>query len=293
MAHTTILIQGAGGDIGFECVKSILSYNQPNLTVRAAVSNLSCPKVQQLKELNCEIVVDNMSDFESVKEACRNVSKVMLIPPKKPNRVELCVSFVEHLKAVGVKHIVLLSVFGVQMEDNMFAKQLNIIEKHIKNSGLTWTFLRTTAYMELLLDLSSTIKQGLLKLPTKGEKWPPISVKDVADAIAAALLKPGYENKFLDLTGPEVLSGYEMARIMSDILNKNVRYLPVTKGEEFEKDLVANGNPHWYTSGLIEMLDYYKKGFAEVVSHDFEKLVQRKPVMLREFLQMNQKVFVQ
>lgn len=109
----------------------------------------------------------------------------MLVPPKKENRVELCAMFVDHLRTVGIKHITLLSTFGgkllfsrsdfltvfeyftsrvnfslVQMEENMFAKHLRIIEKHIEASGISFTFLRCTAFMEILLELSESVKNG-------------------------------------------------------------------------------------------------------------------------------------
>lgn len=66
----TVLVTGAGGDLGFECVKSLLNM-KTNYKVRAAVSVLNNAKMPQLKELNCEIIQLDKSNLESVKEACK------------------------------------------------------------------------------------------------------------------------------------------------------------------------------------------------------------------------------
>ena len=55
---------------------------------------------------------------------------------------------VDEAKRAGVQRIVKLSVYGAAEEAFTFARWHRGVEKHIEASGLAWTFLRPSGFMQ-------------------------------------------------------------------------------------------------------------------------------------------------
>jgi nucleoside-diphosphate-sugar epimerase len=51
-----------------------------------------------------------------------------------------------------------------------------------------------------------------------------IDVRDVAEAIVTILMNPGHEHQAYDITGPEALDFYQIARIFSTELGREIKY---------------------------------------------------------------------
>src|SRR6266480_7788522 len=139
-----VLVTGATGTIGRDVVK-ILSEN--GVPLRAGVRD----QANALQRFDDDIALATF-DFEddsSFAGALDGVGKVFLLPPLLANQVEVTNAFVDAAKRAGIRHIVKLSVIGIDDAARFtFGKWHAANEQHIRKSGLAFTFLRPNSFMQ-------------------------------------------------------------------------------------------------------------------------------------------------
>ena len=104
------------------------------------------------------------------------------------------------------------------------------VEKHLAESGLNYTILQPTYFMEVWLSPVLGFDYPNAKATIYGEgknkiSW--IAIKDVASFAVASLDNPAAKNRIIELGGPEALSPLEVVNIFE-----------ATKGKKFELQFV-------------------------------------------------------
>src|SRR6202041_1855218 len=104
-------------------------------------------------------------------------------------------------EAAGVRHHVALSIVGIDRSDNGYFRAKVAQEKLIQASGIPYTIVRSTQFMEFLRGIvDSAAKGNIVKLPPA--LFQPIAADDVAAFVAeAALAAP--RNGVVEIAGPE------------------------------------------------------------------------------------------
>jgi len=238
--------------------------------------------VSDLKSLGAEVVMADYTDDESTKKAMEGVDVVWVTGPNTLDRDDLVIRVVKVAKSVkSVKHIVLLSVYGAEYEAILFGKQFRKVEKEIEASGISWTFLRATAFQENVFGSAGTIKNGMYYQPL-GDKgsYAPVAISDLGKAAANVIRDwDMHKNKAYAITGPQVLTGAQQAEIVSMAIGKPVKYVD-PGNDQFLTSAIAMGWPKWQAEGLLEMYNIFKT-MPSTVSHDLHKLLgQEKPQTL-------------
>jgi uncharacterized protein YbjT (DUF2867 family) len=101
----------------------------------------------------------------------------------------------------GVRHHVALSIVGIDRSDNGYFRAKVAQEKLIKNSGVPYTIIRSTQFMDFLGAIAdSSADGGTVRLPPV--LFQPIASDDVAAAVADAALAPP-QNGIIEIAGPE------------------------------------------------------------------------------------------
>lgn len=105
-------------------------------------------------------------------------------------------------KKAGVKHIVALSIVGVdRLPTNGYFRAKVVQEDVIKKSGVPYTIVRATQFLEFLDAIAYTSTQGdVVKVSTAYLQ--PIAADDVAKLVAEAALEEA-KNETIDIAGPE------------------------------------------------------------------------------------------
>ncbi|MEU9119139.1 NAD(P)H-binding protein [Streptomyces sp. NPDC048506] len=118
---------------------------------------------------------------------------------------------VEAAQAAAVRHLVYISIVGVDRVPIRYYRTKLAVEQLIENSGLGWTVLRTTQFHDLVLQMvKAGARSPLLPVPT-GVRVQPVEVREVADRLAElAAGEPA--GRVTDLGGPEVLTARELVR---------------------------------------------------------------------------------
>jgi uncharacterized protein YbjT (DUF2867 family) len=274
-----ILVTGAGGTVGSEVLKQLREAGQP---VRAAFHNPK--KASEAKAKGIDAVVLDFADRASIANALQGVDKLFLLGATHPNQSQLEINVVEEAKRAGVKHIVKLSVLNAAGEGFTFARWHRAVEKSIEASGVPYTFLRPTGFMQNFINYSgeSIRSQGAFYGAGGDSRTGHIDVRDIAAVAVKAFPARGHENRAYELTGPESLSNSEVAEKLSKATGKTVKYVDVPF-EALRAGAVGTGVPEFYADALVDLHRYYAAGKAAALTADVEKVLGRKPRNFDDF----------
>jgi len=278
-----ILITGSTGNVGTEIVREL---NRKQISIKAAVTNNK--SASQSKSKNKTVVLD-FENPKTFKGALSGISTVFLMRPPQMGNPKQLYPFIDACKNSGVQHIVFLSLLGIQY--NPFAPH-GYIEKHIKKSGISYTLLRPSFFMQ---NLSTTHVVDIrdndeVFVPAGKGKTSFIDARDIAAVAAVTLSEAGHTNKAYDLTGSEALSYYDVAKILSGVLGRPIVYSnPPTK--EFEKRMIGRGLDADYVSIMNKIYLVNKLGLAGKVTNTVQDILGRPAIAFTKFANDNKEIF--
>lgn len=280
-----ILVTGAAGHLGSAVIDNLLK-KVPASQIVAFVR--SEEKAAKFKNLGVNVRIGDYNDIASIDNAVKGVEKVLLISSLSHERLKEHSNVIDAAKRAGVKHI---AYTGVTMKDVETSplKPLMIshfqTEDYIKASGLTYTFLRNNLYAEVIpFYLGEQVLSTGIHFPAGNGKVPYAFRPDLAEATANVLAGQGHENKTYQLTGSELVSFADVARILSELSGKQITYTDVDP-VPYEKHLKEIGVPDMYIAINTGFAASIKLGEYEVVTNDLEKLLGRKPTAVSVYLQ--------
>jgi len=103
--------------------------------------------------------------------------------------------------AGGVRHHVALSIVGIDRSDNGYFRAKLAQEKLIESSGIPYTIIRSTQFLEFLGAIAASSADGNIVRISPG-LFQPIAAEDVAAIVAdVALASP--RNGIVEIAGPE------------------------------------------------------------------------------------------
>ncbi|MDG4863710.1 NAD(P)H-binding protein [Streptomyces sp. T-3] len=113
-------------------------------------------------------------------------------------------NLIEAARTAGVRHLVYISIVGIDQVPLGYYKQKLRVERLIEESGLGFTILRTTQFHDLALTLAGALAKLPVALVPSGVRLQPIATGEVA-ARLAELAQAEPAGHVADMGGPEVL----------------------------------------------------------------------------------------
>ena len=224
--------------------------------------------------------------------AYKGVDKLFLILGNVENREEHAKNAIDAAVAsASVKQVLFYSVVGAEYEAILFARQFRAGEKYLEASGLKWTHLRTIFFQENFLGWADGIKQGAFYFGIRDGQFAPLNVGDIGEIAANILTSEGHEGQAYNITGPELLSGQDFAKVFSSVTGKPVQYISPDNATTLQS-LLDTGWPEWQAKGLVELFNLFGDNLAAVISPDGEKLLGRPLTRLQSFVAANKSAFV-
>ena len=278
-----ILVTGAAGLSGSAVVRE---FSRQGVKVRALVRDRS--KVAALSELPyVELAEGDMARGETLNPALKGIKRVLMISSSNPLMVETQRRFIDACKAMGVAHVVKFSGkesgIGFKAENFRFTRMHEEIERYLENSGLAWTHLRPSQFMQVYLREVPTISsKGLLLLPLDDAKLSPVDIQDIASIAFFTLTRDGHESRAFDITGPQTLSMAEIAADIEEAINKPVRYQNVSP-EDRRRAMLAAGLPPFIVDALEEQAAERRRHPQSRVELGTHELFGIKPTTFAEF----------
>jgi len=282
-----ILVSGATGGIGGEVCRLLKEAGTP---FRAL-----CRKQEQVERLSQQGIDAVRGDFDrpaTLAAAMRGIETMFLITPPTPQQVTQETAAIDAANEAGVSRIVKISASDSNVRSPVpWAKAHALIDHHLRASGIGWTILKPTAFMQNFLWFKDPIARGFLpQVAGRGSvSW--VDTRDVARVAAAVLTQDGHDGATYFLTGPETLDMKEAAARLSKVAGHKVRYLDLPS-PLFWGLMRLTGNSPWMAKGLVVQ-------FADVVAghHDIdptfeiERLTGKPPHDFTDFLLQHRPLF--
>ena len=282
-----ILITGATGKTGSATAKSL---GEKGERFRALIRNEE--KKEGLESLGGEVVIGSIENTDVVNQSMQGVKTVLVLLPNSESQLALEKQLVDSAKQAGVERIVKMSSIEATPDATSPIPKLHLeSEEYIKQSGLAWTMIKPNFYMQNLLASAGTIKdQGKIFLPMGEGKTGMIDTTDVGKVIAKVLSEDGHESMNHEITGPEILSFYEVAEIFSKALGKQVDYVDVPM-DAYKETLGQFLTNQWHLDAVIDLFKGIAEGGIEDKTDTFNELTGETPKSLSQFLAENSFIF--
>ena len=220
-----ILIVGASGHLGQAVAARLLAQGKSVRLMTRTPAALA-----RFKQQGAEVVPGDLRNPAQLKRACLGVEQVLAaahaLNGKGDNNPETVDDLgnrhlIDAARASGVEHFIYLSILGARADNPLpFFRIKYNIEEYLRKSGVSFTILRPTAYMELWGQLIGVpiLQQGKATIFGSGNN--PInfvSVEDVADMVCLALDDRRLRNRCIDIGGPENLTMNQVALLFEKL----------------------------------------------------------------------------
>lgn len=267
-----ILVLGATGTVGGLVLRELLARQQ---SVKAA-SRSPHPSLGGAKHYPVDIM-----GGAGLSRALDEATTLFLVTPDMDDQLEVEQRIVDEAIAAGVRHIVKLSAFRADEETYLLGRTHRQIERHIEASGVTWTFLRPSAFMQNFVTYyaPALLGDGRLRLPCGDAPVSFIDVRDIATVAAKALIEPAYLNKSLEMFGPEPLSYAEAVGVFSDGMGIECAYEPISDDDYCR----LIGGPSRTFERIVDLFHSYSSGRASGEPFDMMAHAGRPLHKIREF----------
>ena len=221
------LIVGATGLVGGEICRRLAADAKP---VRALVRPTGdASRIDALRASGAELATGDLKDPASIQAACAGVSAVLSTASSTLSRqsgdtidgVDRVgqLRLIEAAAAAGVKHFVYVS-FSEMAEDFALQRAKREVEQALMASGMTYTILRPTFFMEVWLSPALGFDVAARRARIYGEGVNPISwisFPNVAEFAVRSLATPAARNATFTLGGPEAVAPLEVVRIFEEL----------------------------------------------------------------------------
>jgi uncharacterized protein YbjT (DUF2867 family) len=283
-----ILVTGATGLSGSAVVREFARQGYP---VKALVRSRA--KAHDLEMLpGVEIVEGNMLRAETLGDALDGVERVLLISSADQQMLETQCAFIDAAKKAGVRHIVKFSGLNSALDSPfLFTRMHAEIERYLESSGLAWTHLRPSQFMQVYLrEVPTIVAESAFFLPMEDAKLAPVDIEDIAKVAFALLHTEGHEGRSYDITGPQALTMTEIAEQISLAIGKTVRYVNIAQAER-KRALLAAGVPPYFADALDVQGSLRRKGAEAVVHPETHEAFGVRPTIFAGFARRNAAAF--
>lgn len=234
------------------------------------------------------VLESHYADDEVTRRSLEGVRTLFLVSAHETEqRLEQQLALIDAAAAAGVQHVVYTSFAAAAPEATFtFARTHFATEEHLKASGMSWTMLRDSFYIDFMEGLVG--EDGVISGPGGDGACAVVTRADVARVAAAILQDPEpHRNRTYDLTGPQALTLIEIAEIIGRVRHREVIYHDETLREAYASR-AGYGAPQWQLDAWVSTYTAIADGSMAHVSDDVERLTGQKPTSLEEFLLQEQ-----
>jgi NAD(P)H dehydrogenase (quinone) len=270
-----ILITGASGRIARRAAEVLARDGQ---RLRLMTRNpRRAPKLA-----DAETVRGDFAEPATLEHAFAGVSAALVVSGsgEPGERARLHRNAFEAAAHARVGHVVYLSLMGAAPDSKYpFSRDHYLSEQYLFATGLPYTVLRNAFYLDMFLE---KFDADVLRGPAQQERGAFVSRDDVARTAAAVLLKqPG---GIYDVTGPEALSVAEIAKRLSALVGRQLRYEDVSA--ETARDRLSKVEPlSWRVDLSVGWFEAIAAGELKRTSDTVLRFTGAAPLRLEAYFQ--------
>jgi NAD(P)H dehydrogenase (quinone) len=277
---TTYGITGATGQLGRLVVAALLENGIAARDIVAIVRNR-----EKAADLAAQGVQVRAGDYDRAAEwpsALAGVDALLLVSSNEVGqRVPQHGAVIDAARSAGVQRIAYTSILRADTTQIVLAPEHKATEELLVASGLNYTFLRNSWYLEnYTVQLAQYLAQGSITAAAGQGRIAAATRADYAAAAAAALTAADPDNKIYELGGTAFTLA-ELAGVVSDLTGTPVSYHSVS-APELVAILTGTGLGA-ETAGFVAALDEaIARGDLDTSSGDLERLIGRPSTPLVE-----------
>ena len=292
----SIVITGASGAFGRMAAERLLTKVEPSQLVLVTRTPAA---LADFAKRGATVRFGDFDKRESLLEAFAGADKLLLISTldvgKRRQR--------QHQTAIsaavqaGVGHVIYTSSVGIHPHSPAFVIEDHLFtEEELRRSGLAFTFLRDAQYAEVITTMIApgAIASGEWLSSAADGCMAFVSKKDCVACAVAVLTTPNHEGAVYEITGPELLTFGDCARIAAEVTGKPIKFVNVSH-DAMQARFDAAGVPRRHIEGTVhaaagawgseEMMSYergIREGYFAVASHHVKLLTGQPARSLRE-----------
>lgn len=256
-----ILVLGARGVLGNRVAQRLMAVGKRVRLLSRAPASLAA-----MADAGAEVVKGDLLEEDWLEKALAGVGSVViashgLYPPSRSNHPgavdgEGARKLIDAAVHAGVRRVVYLSAAGAGAASPRFFSIKYATEQHIRASGVVWTIVRPTVFIEnnALVLLGEPLRSGgvvrFIGPGTTRVNW--VSADDVAEVVVRSLDDPTTAAQVIEVRGPDELSRIECLEILERALGRKARRSHLPRG--VARMVRALASPwHPGLAGLIEL----------------------------------------
>lgn len=224
------------------------------------------------------------ADAAAARDALTGVRVLFMVSgSESADRREQHRTFVEAVADAGVQHIVYTSFVGAAPDATFtLARDHFATEEWIRASGMSFTFLRDSLYLDILPDFAG--EDGAIRGPAGQGRVGAVARADVARVAAHVMAAPEHHaGQTYDLTGREALTLEDAARIITKATGRPTRYVEETIDEAYASR-ARYGAPNWQVDAWVSTYRAIARGELATVTDDVARLTGVPAMTLADFL---------
>lgn len=290
-----VVVTGASGQFGRSAAEHLLRVLPPQEVV------LTTRHPERLAAFAARGAQVRRADFDdppqALAEAFRGADRMLLISASDVGRrVAQHGRAIAAAAAAGVRHVAYTSFVGVPGSAALVAGEHARTEELLRGSGLAWTALRNSWYMEAVTDVIApmVLAEGVWRGSAAGGRAGMVSREDCAAAAVAVLTTAGHEGVAYAVTGPQALSCPEAAALIAEVSGRPLRYEQIDDDALYARfdalgvprrveDVAPAGIP-WCSDDMVSFERAIREGDLAAVSDDVLHLTGTPPRTFREVL---------
>jgi uncharacterized protein YbjT (DUF2867 family) len=217
-----------------------------------------------------DVVPGSHDDPDVVTGALAGADSVFWLIPPNPRAQSIqdhVIDFVRPLctaiRSHGVERVVAVSTLGRGITRNAgVVSATYAMDDLVESTGVHYRSLCPPAFMENLLGQVETIRnRGTFFAPVSADRrFLTCAVRDIAATAATLLLDDSWTGQdSVPIVGPDLLSYEEMARIMTEVLQRPVRFQQIS-GEAFTATLRRAGVSEAWAAGGAAIMAATERG---------------------------------
>jgi uncharacterized protein YbjT (DUF2867 family) len=269
-----IVITAPTGDIGSQVLSTLLKEKSTRSEELRVIARDPARLSSSVRE-RVEVIAGSHGEAAVVDRAFAGADAVFWLVPPDPGAPSLQVAYsgftgpaARAFSAHGVGHVVGVSALGrgtpVANSAGLVTASL-AMDDLIAGSGVAYRALANPSFMDNLLRQVQSIRDDGVFVDTvePDRTAPSAATRDIAAVAAGLLLDRSWTGvESVPVLGPQDISANDMARIMSEVLERPVRYQRQSL-EDFGAELASYGTGEALTEGYVDMMRAKDQGLDD------------------------------
>jgi uncharacterized protein YbjT (DUF2867 family) len=283
-----VLVTGATGKVGLATLSALRDKD-----ARVVAFVRDPVRAAHALEQDVELRVGDLADEASLIKALAGIDAVLLASGNDPGMREQQLSAARAIARSEVRRVVKISGSPVSIVHAARActgADHLAVEVALRATSREVVAIRPNVFMQNFLDQAAAVAHDALPGPDGAPRVSFIDAHDIGRVSAAVLAEPVLPGEILEVTGPEALTWFDVAALMTEVLGRPITHYPAAP-EVIRQGLLAMGRPAWQVEHALEFSALFTDPRAAETTDTVQRLTGRAPNTLKAFLERHAEDF--